>query len=102
MKNSMIAAALLATSAMGAQKPDAHHRISPDHAAKVALHRFPGKLVKTPKLEHEDGKWQYEVLVKSHGKLKEIDVDARTGKIGDVETTSATEEAREESSKKGD
>lgn len=77
------------------------HKISAERAAKIALKRFPGKLKGTPHLEHEDGVWQYEVLVKTGGKLKEINVNADSGKIGSVETTSAKEEAREAKEEKG-
>ena len=56
----------------------------------------------TAKLEHEDGKWQYEVIVKVGKKMKELNVDAESGKITSVENTSAAEEAKEaKKSKKG-
>jgi peptidase YpeB-like protein len=77
------------------------HKITPEAAAKIALRKFPGKVKGTPHLEHEDGQWQYEVLVKTAKHLKEVNVNADSGKIGSVENTSAAEEAREAKSEKG-
>jgi hypothetical protein len=78
------------------------HRISPAAAAKIALAKYPGKLLKKPVLEHEDGAWQYEVLVRSHGKMKEINVNAASGHISSVENTSPKEEKREAGEKGGE
>ncbi len=78
----------------------APHKISPAQAAKIALAKYHGKLLKTPKLEHEDGVWQYEVLVKVGKLTKEVNVNADSGKIGSVENTSAAEEAKEAKAEK--
>jgi len=75
------------------------HKITPTKAAAIAVKKYPGKVQGTPKLEHEDGHGQYEVLVKSGKHLKEVNVDADSGKIASVENTSAAEEAKE--AKKG-
>jgi len=94
--------ALLLASFVVAQSPKkapATHKITPAKAAAIATKKYPGKVQGTPKLEHEDGHWQYEVLVKSGKKLKEVNVDADSGKIASVENTSAGEEAKE--AKKG-
>ena len=71
------------------------HKISPKQANALALKRFAGTVIRSAKLEHEDGRWQYEVVMKLGKKWKEVDVDAETGKISNVETTSAAEEAKE-------
>jgi len=87
-------AAVLSVSLFAGQKT-MKHKVSPKQAAQIALKKYPGKLVGTPKVEKEDGIWQYEVLVKSKGKLKEVNVNAETGKITSVENTSAKEEKKE-------
>ena len=69
--------------------------ISVDRARSVALKKYPGKVVKQPLLEHEDGKLQYEVIVKTGKTLHEVNVDAYTGKIVSVEKVTAKEEAKE-------
>jgi len=77
------------------------HKVSPKQATAIALKKFPGKALGAAKLEHEDGHWQYEVLVQVGKKMKEVNVDADSGKITSVETTSAKEEAKEKGKGKG-
>ncbi len=73
-----------------------HAKISAAAAAKAALAKYPGKLVggKIP-LENEEGKWQYGVMVQSGKILREVMVDANTGKIANVEVTTAAKEVKE-------
>ena len=78
----------------------APHRISASKAAKIAQAKYHGKLMGTPKIEHEDGVWQYEVLLRVGKTMKEVNVNAETGKIGSVENTTAKEEARESKAEK--
>lgn len=79
-----------------------HAKISAARANAVVLKRFPGRLTAKTTLENEEGKWQYGVMVRSGRTLREVMVDANTGKIADVEVTSAAKEgveARQEAAK---
>ncbi len=65
-------------------------------AEKVALAKFHGKVVAKTKLENEEGKWQYAVMVKTGKVLREVMVDANSGKIASVEVTTNKKEGKEE------
>ncbi|HWD41749.1 MAG TPA: hypothetical protein VG944_23105 [Fimbriimonas sp.] len=90
-----VVASALAGSAAASPGHRATHRITAKQAAKIALNRCHGKLLKKPRLEREDGQWQYEVLIRRGRKLKEVNVVAATGRISNVETTSVGEEESE-------
>ena len=64
-------------------------------AEAVVLHRFHGKIVGKTKLENEEGKWQYGVMVQSGKTLREVMVGAYSGKIEDIEVTTAAKEGIE-------
>lgn len=81
-------------SSFGLQK-SAHAKITAAQAQKVALAKYPGKVVGKVELENEDGKWQYSVMVRSGKTLREVNVDANTGKIANVEVTTDAKEAKE-------
>lgn len=52
---------------------------------KIANAEYPGELVEI-ELEFDDGLWLYEVeLVTDDGRLVEIELDARTGEIIDID-----------------
>ena len=54
------------------------------------------QLVQIPmELENEEGKWQYGVMVRSGKTLREVMVNAMTGKIDSVEVTTAEKERAE-------
>ena len=71
------------------------HKITAAQAQAAAVKKYPGTVVGKVELENEDGKWQYAVNVRSGKKLREIMVDAKSGKIASVEVTSPAEEAKE-------
>jgi len=78
--------------AASAPKP----KISPSQAEAAAVAKVPGT-AKSAKYEHEDGRWQYAVVVAAKkGGLYEVEVSSTTGKVLDMEKTSAAEEAKEE------
>jgi hypothetical protein len=79
-----------------AQAQSAHARITADQAKAAALKKYPGKVEGKINLEDEEGSWQYAVNIRSGKTLREVMVDARTGKIANVEVTSKAEEAREQ------
>jgi len=72
-----------------------HAKISAARANAVVLRRFPGKLTARTTLENEEGKWQYGVMVRSGKTLREVMVDANTGRIVDVEVTTPAKEGIE-------
>ena len=73
-----------------------HAKISAEQAKAAALKRYPGKVEGKIALENEEGSWQYAVNIRSGKKLREVMVNANTGKIANVEVTSKAEEAREQ------
>ncbi len=97
MKNiiRIVTIAALAVSATVAFGQKNHARIPASRAERVALAKYHGKLAGKTELENEDGKWQYAVMVKSGHKLREVMVDAKTGRIANVEVVTPQEEARE-------
>lgn len=102
----LCAASVLSAALLGASLPAAHAkgkakaRLSARQAETAALKKYPaGKLAGKTNLEHEDGKWQYEVLVRDGAKLYEVDVDANTGAINGTEETTPAEEAKEKAAK---
>jgi len=72
-----------------------HAKITAAQANAVVLKKYPGKVVSKTKLENEEGVWQYGVMVKSGKTLREVMVNAKTGKIDNVEVTSSSKERSE-------
>lgn len=87
--------ATLAAVALAACAFAAPHKISAAQAGKIALAKVHGKMQGKPKLENEDGVWQYAVIVVSGKTMKEIGVNADTGKVMAVESVTAAEEEKE-------
>lgn len=69
-----------------------HAKISAAQANAIVLKRFPGTLTAKTTLENEEGSWQYGVMVRSGRTLREVMVDAKSGKIASVETTTPGKE----------
>jgi uncharacterized membrane protein YkoI len=69
-------------------------KITPWEAIKIATGKVPGRALNA-NFEFEDGHWQYGVIVAAGKTLKEIEINAMTGKIGDVETITPAGEAKE-------
>jgi len=71
-------------------------KVSAKKAEATALKKYKsGKLQGKTELENEDGKWQYAVMVRAGGKLHEVMISAKTGKIESEETVTPKEEAAE-------
>lgn len=86
-------------------KPQGKHAtpsvsITAKQAEGIALKKFPGKIVEKTKLENEEGVMQYGVMVKSGKTLREVMVNAKTGKIDSVEVTTASTEKKEAAQEK--
>lgn len=79
-----------------ADRKASHHaaRLTQAQAEAVVLRRFPGKIAEAP-LEHEGGKWQYGVLVRSGHTLRDVMVNAYSGKIESVTVTTMAKERAE-------
>ena len=73
-------------------KSTPHFRVSAAQATATVLKKFPGQLTEKTVLENEEGTWQYGVMVRSGHTLREVMVDAKTGKIANVEVTTAGKE----------
>ena len=85
------AVTVLAVSAYAAPpKP----KISVKQAETAALKKFPGKIISS-QYEHEDGRWQYAVVIQTKKGMYEVEVSSANGRILDSERTSAAEERRE-------
>src|SRR5437868_920108 len=72
-----------------------HPKMTAAQAIKAALKKYHGKVVGRVPLENEEGKWEYAVTIRSGKKLREVMVNADTGKIDSVEVTTTKEEAKE-------
>lgn len=72
-----------------------HAKITAAQAEAAALRKYPGKVTAKTKLENEEGVWQYGVMVQSGKTLREIMVNATTGRIDNVEMTNAATENKE-------
>ena len=72
-------------------------KISPVQAMKIATDKSGGK-AGMAMFEFEDGHWIYGVVIAKKGKLMEAEIDATTGKLGDVEDITASGEGMEFSS----
>ncbi|MHB2018330.1 MAG: PepSY domain-containing protein [Candidatus Xenobia bacterium] len=65
-------------------------------ARQVVLARYPhSKIVGKVSYENEERGWEYSVTIQSGQTLREVMVDANTGKIVSVENTNPAEEQRE-------
>jgi hypothetical protein len=97
--------ALVASAVFAAPKPKAKPtvpkvKVTSSQASKAAQAKYHGKVVGKVVLENEGGKWQYAVNVRTGKTLREVIVDANTGKIASVEVTSPAEEAKEAAAEK--
>ena len=58
--------------------------ISEKQAKEIALGKVKGEVVRV-KLEEDDGRQYYEVIIKKSGSMYEVEIDAKTGKVVEVE-----------------
>ena len=71
-------------------------KLSISKAEAVALKKYKGgKIQGKTELENESGKWEYAVMVKTGGKMREVMVNADSGKIDSEEVVTPKEEAAE-------
>ena len=72
----------------------AHGLVGGAAARRAARHSVHGRVLSS-KLENEDGKLQYAVIVRKGRTLHEVAVDAHTGRVLAQEVVTAAEEAKE-------
>jgi len=109
MKNKIIIAGLLAAAcvAVGAagcasEKSEsaelqAQARVSKEQAQQTALAKAPGGTVKEAELEKEKGKliWSFDISTPDSKDITEVNVDAITGDLVNVEQEASKAEAKE-------
>ena len=78
-------AAVFSGAALAAQHPKT--KISAHRAAAIALKEYHGKLVGKVPLEKEGDRWEYAVRIRSGKVVREVMVDANSGKIEKTEIT---------------
>ncbi len=93
--------AVQAAPAHKARPAATHAKLTAAQADAAALKKFPGTVVGKTKLENEEGVWQYGVMVQSGKTLREVMVNAKTGKIDSVEVTTAKTEKKEATAEAG-
>jgi hypothetical protein len=91
---SVVAGAALLCSAIAAPSKDRTGKISPWEAMSIAEAKTKGKAFNAT-YEYEDGKWGYAVIVVAKGKIWEVELDGKTGKVGDVEAADPAGEGKE-------
>lgn len=75
-------------------QPAPKAKVGPVEAIHSALEKVPG-VPFSATLEFDEGKWGYDVIVVHNHKASEIEVNAMTGKVGDVEDAVPADEASE-------
>src|SRR5690242_19122766 len=99
MKVVILAALILGLSVItvSAQK----HKIGMKRAQAIAASHAKGLRLKAKELEHENGKWIYSFEFKNRdGSIREVNVNAYTGKIVGVEHEDSKKETGEEKNEK--
>lgn len=80
---------------------EAKPKIGMKRAQAIASTRARGLKLKAKELEHENGRWIYSFEFKNkNGSIREVNVDAYTGKIIGVEHENGKKEANEEKNEK--
>ena len=78
----------------GSAMPQPKCKVSPVEAIKIAESKVPGRPLQA-NFEFDEGKWVYGVMIVSGKTLKEVTIDPMTGTVGDVETVTPEDEAKE-------
>lgn len=108
------AAAVVALTPLGAQQPRPTYKrdlapallkqakVSEDRAARVALARIPGGRIQAVELEKEGGRLIYSYELKVAGKpgIEEVNVNAKSGEVVNVEHESPAAERKEAKAEK--
>ena len=76
------------------KQPEPKCKINPVEAIKIAHTKVKGTVIQS-NFEFDEGKWVYGVMIVEGKTIKEVEIDPITGKIGDVETVTPEDEAKE-------
>ena len=76
------------------KQPAPQCKITPVQAINIALGKVPGRPLNA-NFEFAEGKWVYGVMVVNGKTIKEVEIDPMTGKVGDTETITPEDEAKE-------
>ena len=87
-------------SSLGLAFGHAPAKVSAAQAKKTVLARYHGKVLGKVVYEREDGRMQYAIMVRTGKVLREVNVDAKTGKITNVEITTMAKEGKEAKAEK--
>ena len=87
-------ASLVARAQDGKKQPEPAGKITPWAAIEIALAKVPGRPLNA-NFEFAEGHWVYGVMVVSGTKIKEVEIDPMSGKVGDVEDITPAGEAKE-------
>jgi len=76
---------------------EARAKIAKTDAQRTALAQVPNGIVKEAEIEKEHGQliWSFDIAVPDSRNIKEVAVDAMTGRVVSVETETAEQEANE-------
>jgi hypothetical protein len=92
---------MIALFSIGVFAAEAKPKIGMKRAQAIASTRAKGLTLKAKELEHEKGRWIYSFEFKNkNGSIREVNVDAYTGKIVSVEHENGKKEAAEEKNEK--
>lgn len=87
---------MVALFSIGAFAAEAKPKIGMAKATQIARTKAHGLTLKAKELEHENGRWIYSFEFKNKdGSIREVNVNAYTGKIIGVEREDAKKEAKE-------
>ncbi len=101
MKKIIAGCLLIGLFSIGALAAEAKPKIGMKRAQEIASSKARGLQLKAKELEHEKGRWIYSFEFKNRdGSIREVNVDAYTGKIIGVEHEDPKKEASEEKNEK--
>jgi hypothetical protein len=78
----------------GSAMPEPKCKVTPVEAIKIAKGKVSGRALNA-NFEFDEGKWVYGVMIVTGKTIKEVEIDPMTGKVGDVETVTPEDEAKE-------
>ena len=92
---------MVALFSVGAFASETKPKIGMTRATQIASAKAPGLKLKAKELEKEKGRWIYSFEFKNKdGSIREVNVDAYSGKVIAVEREDAKKEAAEEKNEK--
>ncbi len=78
-----------------------NNRITEKEAEEIALKKVKGEVINI-KLETDDNREYYEVIIKSTDSIYEIEIDAKTGQVIEVEKEKGPEDGNHDDDHQGD